>query len=150
MNLIERDAAEAAGWIERHLGHDTTTAPAAANISTSTPGGTMTNLLTDAKSIFHDGITKLEGLDEAAIGVVEAIKVNPTAVSITNTLASVAHLPDPSGLLGGADTLLKSLAAALSAGAAATAPEPATAPATDTTAGQPSYAPAGPVVGGQA
>ena len=120
---------------------------AAVTIDTTTPGGPVTNVLTDIKAGAHDLLDKLETLDEGAIGVVEAIKVNPTAISITNTLASIAHLPDPQGLLGTADGLLKSFAALLSKGAADTA---LTAPDATEQAAQPSYAPAGPQVAGQA
>ena len=105
------------------------------------------NVLTDIKAGAHDLIDKLESLDEGAIGVVEAIKVNPTAISITNTLASIAHLPDPQGLLGTADGLLKSFAALLSKGAADTA---LTAPDAPEQGDQASFAPAGPQVAGQA
>ena len=105
------------------------------------------NVLTDIKAGAHDLIDKLESLDEGAIGVVEAIKVNPTAISITNTHASIAHLPDPQGLLGSADGILKQFAAILSKGAADTA---LTTPADPEQAAQPSYAPAGPQVAGQA
>ena len=104
------------------------------------------NVLTDIKAGAHDLIDKLESLDEGAIGVVEAIKVNPTAISITNTLASIAHLPDPQGLLSSADVLLKSFAAALASGAQSTALAAPDAAQGD----QASFTPAGPVVAGQA
>lgn len=90
------------------------------------------SLLTEAKTILHDGLERLESIDEAALGVVDAAKVNPTAVSIINTLASVAHLPDPGGLLAAADNTLKAFAAILQQGVASTG------------------APAGPQVAGQA
>lgn len=97
----------------------------------------MSNLLTEAKNVLHDGIAKLEAVDEAALGAVEAIKVNPTGVSIVNTLASIAHIPDPMGLLASVDNTLKALAALLQQGAAPSEPVP-------------SFTPAGPQVGGQA
>ena len=143
---LERDAAAAGrditGIFRRHT---SAVRPAAAvTIGATTPGGPV-NVLTDIKAGAHDLIDKLESLDEGAIGVVEAIKVNPTAISITNTLASIAHLPDPQGLLGTADGLLKSFAALLSKGAADTA---LTAP--DAPADQAPFTPAGPQVAGQA
>jgi hypothetical protein len=146
---LERDAAAIGRDITGAFRHRHTSAaqPAAAvTIKATTPGGPVTNVLTDIKAGAHDLIDKLESLDEGAIGVVEAIKVNPTAIGITNTLASIAHLPDPQGLLGTADGLLKQLAALLSKGAADTAlTAPDGQPAPD-----PSFAPAGPQVAGQA
>ena len=145
---IERDAAaigrDITGAFRRHT---SAAQPAAAvTIETATPGGPVTNnVLTDIKAGAHDLIDKLESLDEGAIGVVEAIKVNPTAISITNTLASIAHLPDPQGLLGSADGILKQFAAILSKGAADTALT-----TTDATADQASLTTAGPQVAGQA
>jgi hypothetical protein len=126
--------------------HTSAAQPAAAvTIKATTPGGPV-SVLTEGKTLLHDALEKIESLDEGAIGVVEAIKVNPTAISITNTLASIAHLPDPQGLLGTADGLLKSFAALLSKGAADTAlAAPDAQPAAD-----PSYTPAGPQVAGQA
>lgn len=131
-----------ASWFDRewhHLRHHETSAAhaaATATIRTDPPEDHMSTWLDELRAVAHNVVDKIEAADEAAIGVVEAIKVNPTAVSITNTLASVAHLPDPQGLLSVADGLLKSLAAALQAGAAATA--------------EPSFTPAGPQVAGQA
>lgn len=86
------------------------------------------SLLTEAKTILHDGLAKLESLDEGALSVVEAAKVNPSAVSIINTLASVAHLPDPQGLLSGADNMLKAFALLLQQGTQNTAPQAASGP----------------------
>lgn len=91
------------------------------------------SLLTEAKTILHDGLAKLETLDEEALAAVEAIKGgNPAASSIFITLAGVAHLPDPMGILGSIDALLKAFAPQQGTGA------------------QPSFQPAGPVVAGQA
>lgn len=120
--------------------HDTSaeTAAATATIEPATPEDHMSNLLAEAKSILHDGLTRLENVDEAALSAVEAVKVNPTGVSIVNTLASIAHLPDPQGLLATVDATLKAFAAVLAAGVQG-ADQP-----------QPSFTPAGPVVGGQA
>ena len=121
--------------------HTSAAQPAAAvTIGTTTPGGPV-SLFTEAKSIFHDGLERLEAIDENAIGAVEAIKVNPTGVSIVNTVASVAHLPDPQGLLAGADTFLKTIATAIAAAAAATAPSAPLEPAATAT---------GPQIAGQA
>jgi hypothetical protein len=131
-----------------HLRHRKTSAaqPAAAvTIKATTPGGPVT-VFSEAKTIFHDGLEKLESIDEGAIAVVEAIKVNTTAISIANTVASVAHLPDPDGLLAGGDALLKTIATALKRAEQATAPAEDAAPAD----GAPSFTPAAPVVGGQA
>ena len=94
------------------------------------------SLFTEAKAKAHAFIEDLEQIDENAIGAVEAIKINPTGVSIVNTVASIAHLPDPQGLLSGADALLKTLAAALAAGAAATVPDVQASPAMPQVAGQ--------------
>lgn len=101
----------------------------------------MTNVLADIKSILHDVVAKAESIDEGVVGVVEAAKVNPTAVSIINTAAGIAHLPDPDGLLAQADSLLKTFGNALARAAAATAP------AAD---GEAQAAPVGPAVGGVA
>ena len=134
-------------WAHLRRHHTSAAQPAAAvTIKATTPGGPV-SVLTEAKTIAHDLIDKLESVDEGAQNFVEAIRVNPTAISITNTLASIAHLPDPQGLLGTADGLLKSFAALLSKGAADTA---LTAPDATEQAAQPSYAPAGPQVAGQA
>ncbi|MGH9056353.1 MAG: hypothetical protein ACRDYY_10920 [Acidimicrobiales bacterium] len=95
------------------------------------------SVFTEAKAIGHELLEKLEAVDENAVAAVEAIKVNPTGVSIVNTVASVAHLPDPMGLLAGADAFLKTIGAALAAGVTATAP-----------AGAPDTA--GPQISGQA
>jgi hypothetical protein len=124
--------------------HTSAAQPAAAvTIKATTPGGPV-SAFTEAKTILHDGLEKLEAIDEGAQNVVEAIKVNPTGVSIVNTVASVAHLPDPQGLLSSADVLLKSFAAAL----AKAAQDTAQAAQADAPADAQSFA--GPAVGGQA
>jgi hypothetical protein len=81
--------------------------------------------LAEFKTILHDVLAKADEIDEAGVAAVEAIKVSPAGVSIVNTLASVAHLPDPDGLLAGIDNMLKIAGAALAHAAAATAAEPA-------------------------
>jgi hypothetical protein len=131
-------------WAHLRRRHAATENPASpATISTeAAPQEASMTVLAEAKTIFHDGLAKLEELDEGAIGVLSAVQVNPTAVSITNTLASVAHLPDPQGLLANVDAILKTLAGTLAAGVRDTAPA---APAE-----QPSFTPAGPSVAGQA
>jgi len=136
--------------IEHPFRHDgaaqQTPAPGPVTLASAPPKENPVTMLSEGKTLLHDALDKLESLDEGAIGVVEAIKVNPTAISITNTLASIAHLPDPQGLLGSADGILKQFAAILSKGAADTALT-----TTDATAdAQPSYTPAGPQVAGQA
>jgi hypothetical protein len=129
-----------------HHHHPQTPAPGPVTLAAAPPEENPVSLFTEAKTILHDGLEKLEAVDEGAQGVVEAIKVNPTAVSITNTLASIAHLPDPQGLLASADALLKSFGAILSQGAQSTAlSAPDAQPAAD-----PSLTPAGPSVAGQA
>lgn len=142
---LERDAAavgrDITGAFRRR--HTSAAQPAAAVTITSsaTQGDPVTNnFFADLKADGHAFLEKLDTVDEAAVGVVEAIKVNPTAISITNTLASIAHLPDPQGLLSSADVLLKSFALALSKGEQDTAPAAAEA----------SFTPAGPQVAGQA
>jgi hypothetical protein len=117
--------ADADAWFEHHLpGHHNTSAaqPAAAVTIRSTTGGPVSNLFADVKAILHDGLEKLETIDEGAVGVVEAAKVNSTAVSIINTVAGIAHIPDPDGLLAGADAFLKTIAAAIAKGVTDTAP----------------------------
>jgi len=129
----------------RHHGRNETPAPGPVTLASAPPKENPVTMLSEGKTLLHDALDKLESLDEGAIGVVEAIKVNPTAISITNTLASIAHLPDPQGLLGSADGILKQFAAILSKGAADTALT-----TTDATADQASFTPAGPQVAGQA
>lgn len=87
----------------------------------------MSNLLADAKTRLHTILEDLESVDENAVGALVAAKSNPTVVSIVNIAASVAHLPDPDGLLSGFEAMLKAGASALQHAAQATAP---TAPAT--------------------
>jgi hypothetical protein len=132
------------GWHEfwTHLpGHHDTSAAQPAATATIEPNPReepVSNLLTEAKNVLHDGLAKLEAIDEGAVNVMDAIKVNQAGVSIVNTLASIAHLPDPMGLLSNIDSSLKAFAVVLQQGAQATAPA------------EPSFTPAGPVVGGQA
>lgn len=107
----------------QHLRHPHASAEQAAAAVTIEPNPTedrMTTVFTEAKSILHDVVAKLETIDEGAVQVVEAAKVNPTAVSIINTTAAIAHIPDPDGLLTQADSMLKALASALNRAAAAT------------------------------
>lgn len=137
MSWIEDEAHKAENALDAALHRKHATAPAAANISTSTPGGTMANVFAEAKSIGHELVEKLEGLDENAILAVEAVKASPTGVSIVNELAAIAHIPDPGNLLGNLLSAAKAVSGALRAADAATA---ATAAAV----------PAGPVVAGQA
>jgi hypothetical protein len=120
-----------------HPRHASATAVAAAvNIRTTTPGGPVSSFFADIKAKAHTFVDDLEQIDENAISAVEAIKVNPTGVSIVNTVASIAHLPDPQGLLSGADAFLKVLAAGIASAAAATAPDVQAAPAGPAVAGQ--------------
>ena len=81
----------------------------------------MSNLLADVKGRLHTILTDLETVDENAVGALVAAKSNPTVVSIVNVAASVAHLPDPDGLLSGAEAMLKAAASALQHAAQATA-----------------------------
>jgi hypothetical protein len=123
--------AELARMTGRH--HQTSAAQAAAavTINTRTPGGPV-SLLTEAKTILHDGLARLEALDEEAVAALEAIKGgNPAAASIYASLAAAAHLPDPLGILSSIDNLLKAFI-------------PPADPAV------PSFTPAGPQVAGQA
>lgn len=115
----------------------TSAAPAAAAVTmTTSTQEAPVSLFTEAKAIGHDLIDKLEQVDENAISAVEAIKVNPTGVSIVNTVASIAHLPDPQGLLSGADAFLKVIAAGLASAAATTQADPAQAVSGPSVAGQ--------------
>src|ERR1700751_5047870 len=109
MPNIEAEAAKAAGWFENRLHHASAAQPAA----TATQGESVSNLLADAKAILHEGLAKLETLDEGVVNVTDPISANPTAVTIANTLAGIAHLPDPMGLLGVVDSTLKSFAGVL-------------------------------------
>lgn len=118
-----------------------TPAPGPVTLAAAPPKENPVTVFSEGKTLLHDALEKIESVDEAAVGVVEAIKVNPTAISITNTLASIAHLPDPQGLLSGVDGLLKSFAPLLAKGVADTAPAQGE---------QASFTPAGPAVGGQA
>lgn len=89
----------------------------------------VSNLLAEAKNALHDVLEKLESVDENTVAALETAKDNPVAVSIINTVLSVAHLPDEDSLLTIADSALKGFAAVLQKGAAATAPA-VTAPST--------------------
>jgi hypothetical protein len=142
---LERDAAavgrDITGVFRRR--HTSATQDAAAvTIKATTPGGPV-NVIAEGKTLLHNALEKFEAVDEDAIGVVEAIKVNPTAISITNTLAGIAHIPDPDGDLAAIDSLLKVVGTKLAQAAQATAPAPAEAQ-------QAQDAPAGPFVAGQA
>lgn len=129
---------EAVHGFEHLFHHHTSVALAAAAVTINTnPGGPVSNVFAEAKSIGHELIEKLEGLDENAIGAVEAIKASPTGVTIVNEIAAIAHIPDPGGLLGGLLTAAKAVSTALRAAA-------------DATAATAAVIPAGPVVAGQA
>ena len=111
--------------------HETSTAPAAAavTIRTSTPGGPV-SLLDEIENDIHAVAAKFQAVDKAAVGALDAIKANPVTYSIYVSLANSAHIPDPAGILGSIDNLLKAFAVA--------------APA------EPSFTPSGPTVAGQA
>lgn len=130
--------------IDELLHRDRHTSAAAVTITSSaTQGDPVTNnFFADLKADGHAFLEKLDTVDEAAVGVVEAIKANPTAISITNTLAGIAHIPDPDGDLAAIDSLLKVVGAKLAQAAQATTPEP------QGVSGAPT--PAGPQVAGQA
>lgn len=96
----------------------------------------MPNVFAEAKSIGHELIDKLEGLDENAIAAVEAVKASPTGVSIVNEIAAIAHIPDPAGLLNGLLSAAKAVSGALLAADAATAATAAAVPSGPSVAGQ--------------
>jgi hypothetical protein len=122
LSVIEGEAARAAGWAQRHLRQHPETVPA------PQPGHTKESTMsvfTEAKSILHDAIAKIESVDEAAVAVTEQISVNPVGVAIVNEVAAIAHIPDPQGLLPGALAMLKAVSASLRAAEAATAAQAA-------------------------
>jgi hypothetical protein len=116
----------------REWTHRTSAAQAAAavTINTRTPGGPV-SLLDEIENDIHAVAAKFQAVDKAAVGALDAIKANPVTYSIYVSLANSAHVPDPGGILGSIDNLLKAFA-----GSAAPA--------------EPSFTPAGPQVAGQA
>lgn len=117
--------------------------PGPVTLAAAPPKENPVTVFSEGKTLLHDALEKIESVDEAVVGVVEAIKVNPTAISITNTLAGIAHIPDPDGDLTAIDSLLKVVGAKLARAAQATAPA-------DAQGDQASLTPAGPQVAGQA
>ena len=131
---IEADAAHALGWLENHTPghHHTSTAPAAANINTSTPGEHM-SLSAD----LHALATRLDAIGDDAITKAEAVTANPEANDIFTDIAHLAGLNVSPGLLGILGAGLKSLLAQFQ-------PQATQQPAAE------SFTPAGPTVAGQA
>jgi hypothetical protein len=104
---ILRAADMAGDWF--HPSRDTQ-APAATPVNvkpTPSPEDHM-SLLTEAKTILHDGLAKLETVDEAAAAKLEAIQANPGAMAVVDSLLGVLHLPPE--LVQTAENVLKYLA----------------------------------------
>lgn len=98
------------------------------------------SLIAEAKTALHDGLAKLETLDESALAKLEAVQGHPAALDAFNTLAGLAGLGNlPSEAIAGVTAVLKATLAMLAPAAAQ--PEQPIAP-------QP--VPAGPQVAGQA
>ena len=102
--------------------HQTSAAQAAADPSQQSQPEAQVSAVAEAKNILHDVLAKLETVDEAGQAAIEAIRVNPIGISIVNTVASIAHLSDPDGILAAIDNMLKTGAAVLVHAAQATAP----------------------------
>jgi len=129
---LEDDWEAAVTKVREWTHHQTSAAQAAAavTINTRTPGGPV-SLLDEIENDIHAVAAKFQAVDKAAVGALDAIKANPVTYSIYVSLANSAHVPDPGGILGSIDNLLKAFAGS---------PAPA----------EPQFTPAGPQVAGQA
>lgn len=107
------------------------TPAATATIGTSTQEEPV-SLLAEIKTDLANLAAKAEHIDEEAVTKLEAVTAHPEALDAFNTLAHLAGLPLPSGVISGITAGLKAVAAMM---APVAAPQPV---------------PAGPVVAGQA
>lgn len=83
--------------------------PAASSASSQQEVSHM-SLLADIENDAKSVLAKLGAVDKAAYEAVDALKANPVAWSIFVSLATAAHVPDPTGTLNFVDMLLHALA----------------------------------------